>query len=79
MRYPSGRARKYFLSVRLSNLEVKRYAKMLEWFQIDHDDENLCASDRFRMLLDKFCAGMEVLEGPMKVFEQFLRRPPKPR
>ena len=76
LRKKSGNARPYFLSVRLSPCEVRQYATMLQWYELDYADNSLSASERFRMLLDKFTESIEVLDGSMKVFEQFLRRPP---
>jgi len=77
MRKPSGQARPYFLSVRLSKREVKQYATMLEWYELEFDDKDYSASQRFRDLLTNFCDGLQLVDGLSEESLQYLlRRPP---
>jgi len=77
LRRKSGKARPYFLSVRLTEREVRQYMTMLKWYKLEFYDELTSASDRFRQLLDNFCDGIQLIEGMNEDdLKYILRRPP---
>jgi len=73
--------RKYFLSVRLNEEDISRYLAILDWYGLaPHQYGADNRSERFRMLLEKFCVGVYDWEGtgmPPDYYEAIVTRPPK--
>lgn len=73
-------ARKYYLSVRLNKEDIGKYLFILKWYGLDpasYEADN--RSERFRMLLEKFCVGVYDWEGtgmPESYYEPIVTRPP---
>ena len=72
----ADKARPHFLSVRLSNRELKLYAAMLKWYGLEFFDKTTSASHRFRELLEKFSEGLQVVDVPEAMLKHLIRRPP---
>ena len=72
----ANEARPHFLSVRLSNRELKLYAAMLKWYGLEFYDKTTSASYRFRELLEKFSEGLQVVDVPEAMLKHLIRRPP---
>lgn len=71
--------RKYYLSVRLNELDLERYLTILEWYRLDPatyeaDDR----SERFRELLDRFSHGLgDFGDVPEHYLTMTVTRPPQ--
>lgn len=71
-------ARKYYLSVRLDEVDLGKYLVLLQWYGLDpaqYEADN--RSERFRELLDKFCEGLgDYGDIPEEYYDALITRPP---